>query len=86
MKTCETCKGTGQVPEEIKTGDIVENKNGMLGLVIDSELMKDAQKRYGCGYLGAFTVVCLANGAVGYTYTITKDGWTVRHGHIHIDR
>ena len=86
MKTCETCKGTGQVEEPIKTGDIVENKNGMLGVVIDSDLQKDVQKRYGIGYFGAFTVVCLARGMVGHTYTSAKDGWTVRHGHIHIDR
>lgn len=75
MKTCETCKGTGQVPNPIAIGDIVAIKGwgDCLGVVTN----------IGSKFAD---VLALTGGYKG-----SKGGWypenlTVQHGHIHIDR
>ena len=75
MKTCETCKGTGQVEEPIKVGDIVTIKQwNCLGAVVGTD--------------GIYWEVLPLTGKYRGQ---APGGWsprnlTVQHGHIHIDR
>ncbi len=85
MKTCETCKGTGQVVEVPKGGDIVEvmfgRNAGLLGLVVGQQTkgLYDIGKGMG----NQIMVLALKSGE---SYSLDPNAIKIRHGHIHIDR
>lgn len=80
MKTCETCKGTGQVKESITVarGDVVEVKREYnqfwtgLGVVVDTQ--------------NPPSLVMISGKAKGWRGAFAPRELTVVHGHIHIDR
>ncbi len=78
MKTCETCKGTGQVAEPINVSDLVSINVRMTGWTGVGVIT-----RIGPIYVDVLMVSGPHKGETG--------GWsasnlTVLHGHIHIDR
>jgi len=81
MKTCETCKGTGQVPEIPKGGDIVEGVagrvKGLLGVVIGPNT-HNSYKTWGTHLF--------LDIKSGESYSFEPWQVRVRHGRIHIDR
>ncbi len=81
MKTCETCKGTGQVPEALQIGDIVSihcsdvNYDGAPAVVIGEP-----------NAFGGMGVVPLTGERKGKRTWFKPSSLQVIHGHIHIDR
>lgn len=98
MKTCEACKGlgvcecvtcvgTGQIEESIKPGDIVENRQGALGIVVADDINRCLDKAYSRDRV---RYILLSRGlsrwgSVGASYTTDAKMLTVRHGHISIE-
>lgn len=81
MSRCKACRGTGEIEETPKGGDIVEGcagrLRGVMGLVVGDTAMKTHQM----GRQRLF--LSLANGE---SWSFTDHEVRVVHGHIHINR